>query len=96
MENQLLLYLRCLAGKSYSPKEVKREYGWGVLSLSIANRGLRQVRAGHDTVLIVDPDTDEFYEFKGHDRTLGLDYTFKYWVWESGSCRKSIAKSREI
>lgn len=47
---------------------------------SISDRELRWVGAGQDPALMVDPDTDEFDELKGHGLAFGLDYTFEYWV----------------
>ncbi|MFC1533745.1 SpoIIE family protein phosphatase [Thermodesulfobacteriota bacterium] len=46
--------------------------------LASSERKVRWVRAGHDPALVYDPDTDRFYELKGHGMALGVDYTFEY------------------
>jgi sigma-B regulation protein RsbU (phosphoserine phosphatase) len=46
--------------------------------LSLSERKVCWVRAGHDPALLYDSDTDEFNELKGYGLALGVDYTFKY------------------
>ena len=36
-------------------------------------RSIRLVSAGHDAVIVYDPDTDEIFEIEGHDIPLGID-----------------------
>jgi len=46
--------------------------------LSLSERKVCWVRAGHDPALLYDSDTGEFNELKGYGLALGVDYTFEY------------------
>lgn len=46
--------------------------------LTVGEKEVRWVRAGHEPAIVYDPSTDSFDELKGHGPALGLDDTFQF------------------
>ncbi len=42
------------------------------------NRSIKLVSAGHDAVLVYNPDDDTFFEIEGHDIPLGIDPAWEF------------------
>ncbi|MBT8371165.1 MAG: serine/threonine-protein phosphatase, partial [Deltaproteobacteria bacterium] len=58
------------------------------LTVDLANRDLRWVRAGHDPAILYDPITDAFEKLRGEGMALGVDADKRYTEYEWAHLKK--------